>query len=178
MDRVRFGRALGFGARHAVKTILTAVDAATAENPSAKSVAAPRPAGNVAARPVAQPARTPARADASRAPSKTTATRSTPSRAIELQKGVRRGAKRFGQEVWNPFARLSGVLWLEVTGVFFGVFALFALGAVLRLHADWRETAANSQDHRRLLGALVMLAVFGYFCVSSFIRAHRRERRR
>ena len=36
MDRVRFGRVLGFGARQAVKTLVTAVDAATAENPSAK----------------------------------------------------------------------------------------------------------------------------------------------
>ena len=36
MDRVRFGRALGFGARQAVKTLVTAVDAATAANPSDK----------------------------------------------------------------------------------------------------------------------------------------------
>ena len=37
MDRVRFGRALGFGARQAVKTLVTAVDAATAADPSEKS---------------------------------------------------------------------------------------------------------------------------------------------
>ena len=36
MDRVRFGRALGYGARHAMKTLVTAVDAATAEDPSSK----------------------------------------------------------------------------------------------------------------------------------------------
>ncbi len=38
MDAVRFGRALGFGARQAVKTVTSAVSAATAENPSAKEI--------------------------------------------------------------------------------------------------------------------------------------------
>jgi hypothetical protein len=36
MDRVRFGRALGVGARHAVKSLTEAVDAATSPNPQAK----------------------------------------------------------------------------------------------------------------------------------------------
>jgi len=36
MDRVRFGRALGVGARQAVKSLTEAVDAATAANPQAK----------------------------------------------------------------------------------------------------------------------------------------------
>jgi hypothetical protein len=35
MDSVRFGRALGIGARLAAKTMVSAVDAATAPNPSA-----------------------------------------------------------------------------------------------------------------------------------------------
>ena len=34
MDSVRFGRALGIGARLAAKTVASAVDAATAPNPS------------------------------------------------------------------------------------------------------------------------------------------------
>ena len=38
--------------------------------------------------------------------------------------GVKRGGKRFGEAVWGPAARLSGVLWLELTGVFFGLFML------------------------------------------------------
>ncbi len=75
-------------------------------------------------------------------------------------------------------AHLSGVLWLEFTGVFFGLFALFAAGAVWRMHGAWRATAANAAEHQRLLGAIAMLAVFGYFCVSSFLRAGRRAGRR
>jgi len=67
------------------------------------------------------------------------------------------------------------VLWLEVVGVFFGLFALFALAGVWRLRGEWHSAAAG---HRQLLGALAMLALFGYFTVSSFVRARRRERRR
>jgi hypothetical protein len=70
------------------------------------------------------------------------------------------------------------VLWLEITGVFFGIFALGAMGAVWRLRGDWRLTATNVEGHRSLLGAMAMLALFGYFCVSSFVRAKRRERGR
>ena len=55
MDVVRFGRALGFGARQAVKTVTAAVDAATADNPSGRS--ARRGASSAqAARPQADPA--------------------------------------------------------------------------------------------------------------------------
>jgi hypothetical protein len=96
----------------------------------------------------------------------------------EIPQGLRRGTKRFGEAVWGPVVRLSGVLWLEVTGVFFGIFALFALGTVWRLRGEWHSTATNATSHRNLLGAVLMLVVFGYFCVSSFIRAHKRERQR
>jgi hypothetical protein len=91
------------------------------------------------------------------------------------QRGLRHGTRRFGEAVWKPFVRLSGVLGLEVSGVFFGIFALFALAAVVRLRADWRpHSAGNAQ----LLVAAAMLVVFGYFCVSNFVRARRRERQR
>ena len=74
--------------------------------------------------------------------------------------------------------RLSGVVGLEVVGVLFGVFALFAMGAAWRLRGEWHWRAQNPGGHGELVGALAMLAVFGYFCVSSFVRARRRERRR
>jgi hypothetical protein len=96
----------------------------------------------------------------------------------QAKHGVRQGASQFKEAAWKPFVRLSGVLWLEVTGVFFGIFALFAFGGVMRFRSAWHETTANADTHRSLLGAIIMLVVFGYFCVSSFVRAHRRERRR
>ena len=96
-------------------------------------------------------------------------------RGKEAKQGLRRGGSRFREAAWNPVVRLSGVLWLEVMGVFFGIFALFATGTVWRLRASWHTPGP---DHRQWLGAVAMLMVFGYFCVSSFIRAKRRERGR
>jgi len=178
MDRVRLGRALGFGARQAVKTLVTAVDAATAQSPSAQSTAAKAgirapaakaaensPGGNT------QPARA---ADPGRGAVQTAAR--TMVQAREVQKGLKRGSRQFGEAAWRPFVRLSGVLWLEVTGVFFGLFALIAVGYLWKLRGAWR--AGDPASHRSLMGAVVMLMLFGYFCVSSFVRARRRERRR
>ena len=170
MDRVRFGRALGFGARQAIKTAVRAVDAATAESPSGK------PAKPQAQKPPQAHGPSAAAAKATQKAAGAVA------QAREAKQGVRRGTKRFGQAVWGPFVRLSGVLWLELTGVFFGLFALVALGAVWRLrgawHAAWHSTGASPEDRRSLLGALAMAALFGYFCITSFIRARKRERRR
>jgi hypothetical protein len=182
MDRVRFGRALGFGARQAVKTLTIAVDAATAPNPAPRTAERSANAGqgaamterttNEAANAAASAARnaplTPAQKTAQTAARKV-------AEARQVNQGLRRGTRRFGEAVWRPFVRLSGVLWLEVSGVFFGIFALLALGYVLKLRGAWR---AGAGEHRSLIGALAMLALFGYFCVSNFVRARQRERRR
>ena len=74
--------------------------------------------------------------------------------------------------------KLSGVLWLEFTGVFFGIFALYAGGGAWKLRGDWHETAANHDAHMHLLMAAGMALLFGYFCVSSFVRAVRKGRAR
>jgi hypothetical protein len=177
MDRVRLGRALGFGARQAVKTLVTAVDAATAESPSARNTGAKAGQGAPTVAAVNSPAGNtrPARAaDSGRGAVQTAA--KTVVQAREVQKGLKRGSTQFGQAVWRPFVRLSGVLWLEVTGVFFGLFALMAVGYLWKLRGAWR--AGDPASHRSLMGAVVMLVLFGYFCVSSFVRARRRERRR
>lgn len=185
MDRVRFGRALGFGTRQAVKTIMTAVDAATADNPTpAAPPSKPSPTRTAA---TATPA-APKAADLVGTVFKAAAQAHDVHRQAQQQvrsevhrvakSGVRQGARQFKESAWKPFVRLSGVLWLEVTGVFFGIFALFALAAAVRLRAAWHAVPENADAHRRLLGALIMLAVFAYFCVSSFVRARRRERGR
>lgn len=172
MDPVRLGRVLGIGARAAAKTVVHAVDAATTPNPSP---APPQPR-STAPRPTAAEVLRPVAANSSRSASSAYAQahRAAP-RIKTTARGLREGSRRFGREVWNPFVRLSGVLWLEVTGVFFGIFALFAFGAVWRLRAAWHVTTTNAAEHQRLLGAIAMLGVFGYFCVSSFVRARRRQ---
>ena len=57
---------------------------------------------------------------------------------------------------------------LKVLCVFSGIFALFALAAVVRLRGEWHPNAAG---HRQLAVAAAMLAFFGFFCVSSFVLA-------
>jgi hypothetical protein len=74
--------------------------------------------------------------------------------------------------------KLSGVLWLEFTGVFFGIFALFAATGAWKLRGDLHETMANHDAHMHFLLSAGMAVVFGYFFVSSFVRASRRSRRR
>ena len=91
-------------------------------------------------------------------------------------RGVAEGSRRFGQAVWRPAVRLSGVLWLELTGTFFGLFALVAGIALWRLRGALH--AGAGEQHSQLLIAFGMLLLFGYFSVSSFIKAGRRGRAR
>jgi hypothetical protein len=154
MDRERFGRALGQGAREAAKAVMKAADAAASPDP--KAVRARQQAGYSAGTAVRQGV----------------VQASTDARTTS--KGLKQGSKRFGEAVWGPFVRLSGQLWLELTGVFFGLFALSAGIGV------WRERAglrAGGEAAHKAWFAVVMLAVFGYFAISSFVRATRRSRR-
>jgi len=170
MDSVRFGRVLGIGARAAARTLVTAVDAATAPNPSAStgttaSVGTPPTDGKTEAK-----ARSDARLGQQAA--------RTASHVRQTGQGLKRGSKRFGEAVWGPFVKLSGVLWLELTGVFFGIFAVFAIGGVWKMRGEWRQTAVNHGAHMNLIATAAMAVAFGYFCVSSFVRASRRGRGR
>jgi hypothetical protein len=88
-------------------------------------------------------------------------------------KAVGRGAKRFGQAVWGPLAHASGVLWLEITGLFFGIFTVFFAQNVYKL-----RHATSGPDHRRLLVYVGVSLIFAYFTVSSFYRARRKEKKK
>lgn len=163
MDSVRFGRALGVGARAAAKTLVTAVDAATAANPSA---------GEGAKRSAAAPG--------TAASSKTSGVRlgeqaaRTTTQVRQTRQGLKEGGKRFGEAMGGRLVRLSGALWLEITGVFFGIFAMSAAAGSWRMRAAMHETAGNHDAHVRFLISVAMAGVFGYFCVSSFVKANRR----
>ena len=102
----------------------------------------------------------------------------TVAQARQTTTGLAEGGKRFGEAAWRPFVRLSGVLWLEFTGVFFGIFAVFAASGAWKVRGDLRETATNHDAHMHFLLAAGMALLFGYFCVSSFVRAGRRGRKR
>jgi hypothetical protein len=154
MDRVRFGRALGYGARHAAKTLLQAADAAS--TPSAQ-----RPASGANAS-------TPAQPQAAR----------VAERVVQTQRTVattKQHAGKLGRSVWAPVARFSSVVWLQVTGLFFALIAMFlAQGA-------WKERAAlhlplGSHAATKFYVLVVAFAAFAYFSVSNFVRAYLRER--
>lgn len=170
MDSVRFGRVLGIGTRLAAKTMASAVDAATSPNPSAEAKARQSAEGSAAAAPSGKE-------KASRVRLGDQAARTT-AQVRQTGRGLKEGSRRFGQAVWGPFVKLSGALWLELTGVFFGIFAVFAGLNAWKMWGALHEGAGSRDAHVHLLIAMAMAVVFGYFCVSSFVKANRRTRGR
>src|SRR6202034_906725 len=147
MEPKKVGRTLGIGVRVASNMLRERVERAAA------STAAPSTAGY--ARPVAAP---------------------PPNRSIPVGTRVasaKRGAKAFGQALLGPFTHAGSVLWLEITGLFFALFALFFVQSVYRVHTAWR----TGPEHTHLLLYVAMAVIFAWFSVSSFTRAYRKSRR-
>jgi hypothetical protein len=82
-----------------------------------------------------------------------------------------RGAGRFSASLWHPFAHASGILWLQITGLFF---AFFAVG--FALHSWQLYRSAGWSDHHLPL-YLIFGVLFFWFAVSSFWRANRKQKR-
>jgi hypothetical protein len=80
--------------------------------------------------------------------------------------GVARGVGGF----LRPFRRVGGILWLEVTGVFFLLPVIVFAPNLWRMRASW----AHGPDHRTFIVTLLVVSVFLYLGVSSFWRARRR----
>jgi hypothetical protein len=168
MDSVRFGRALGMGARHATKALMEAADAAASPDPSPKcapSAGPSAPQSTAPQKPMTQAASLGQKA------ARTTA------QVRQTTEGISRGSKQFRGAIWGPLVKLSGVLWLELSGVFFGLFLLTALTNAWKLRASVHDNGINHELHEHFLWSLAMAAVFGYFCLSSFVKASRRQRR-
>lgn len=149
MDKVRLGRILGAGARHAARTAVQAVDAATAADPNPP-----------AARPLSQrPSPTPHQIfDAL----------TQTARAVDQGKQAARTAVKTA--ALAPLKRASKVLWLEITGSFFLLFALPFVGYAYKTR-DGIHTA--SPEHAHFLLYCGLAALFAYFSASSFLRARR-----
>jgi hypothetical protein len=88
--------------------------------------------------------------------------------------GVARGAKRFGEAVWGPMAHTGGVLWLEITGLFFGLITLFFAQNVYRFRLSWK----TGPDHGMFLLCAAVTALFAAFTVTQFYNARRKEKKR
>jgi hypothetical protein len=124
----------------------------------------------VAGRIVGQKVAASASAASSAPPAAATANRSNPAAsgraAGQATRGVARGVGGF----LRPFRRVGGILWLEVTGVF------FLLPVAVYAPVLWRNRSSYAQGpgHRDFLISAVICAVFLYLGVSSFWRARRR----
>ena len=88
--------------------------------------------------------------------------------------GVKRGGKRFGEAVWGPFVHAGGVLWLEITGLFFAIFGMFFVQGVYRLRTDWHA----GPNHQKLVIYGCVAILFFYFSITSFYRAHKKQKRK
>lgn len=81
-----------------------------------------------------------------------------------------RGVARAIGGFLRPFTRVGGILWLEVTGVF------FFLPVVVFGPTVWRTRAsfAHGPDHRTFLISAGIVLLFLYLSASSFWRARRK----
>ena len=70
----------------------------------------------------------------------------------------------------RPFQRVGGILWLEVTGVFFLLPVLVFAPTLWRARASW----LHGPDHSLFLVTAGIMAVFLYLSLSSFWRARKR----
>ena len=89
--------------------------------------------------------------------------------AREKTHKITRAAGRGVGGFLRPFTRVGGILWLEVTGFFFGLFALYFAQDLWRTHTNY----VSGPQHQRFLIAAAMALVFGYLSVSAFWRARR-----
>jgi hypothetical protein len=146
MEPKKVGRTLGIGVRVASNMLRQRVEQATASKPAPAEPGNGRPA-------VAQPA-PPMRKPGNRAAT------------------AKRGAKAFLQAFLGPFTHAGSVLWLEITGLFFALFALFFVQSVYRVRTAWRQ----GPEHTHLLLYAAMAVAFAWFSVSSFARAYRKSK--
>jgi hypothetical protein len=70
----------------------------------------------------------------------------------------------------RPFRRVGGIIWLEVSGVFFLLFVAAFAPALWRT----RFSYAHGPGHRTFWSAAAIMAVFLYLSVSSFWRARKK----
>src|SRR5208337_890499 len=84
----------------------------------------------------------------------------------QASRSVSRGVGGF----LKPFRRVGGILWLEITGVFF-LLPVVVFGPVLwKTRMSW----THGPDHRTFVITAVIVVVFLYLGVSSFWRARRK----
>ncbi len=166
MEPKKVGRALGIGVRVASKMVQQRVAQASEAQTAAQTPAQTQ--GNPAATAQAGPA----------AYGRPSASQYRPAgkqgRVIAGDKAVRakRGLRAFSQALLGPFTHAGSILWLEITGLFFALFAAFFVQSVYRARHSWR----SGPDHLHLMLYVALAVGFAWFSCSSFLRARRKGR--
>ena len=86
--------------------------------------------------------------------------------AGQASRGVVRGLGGF----LRPFGRVGGILWLEVTGVFFFLPVLVFAPTLWRTRASYLA----GPGHRDFVLSTAIVCIFLYLSISSFWRARRK----
>ena len=155
MEPNRFGRKLGIGVRVASRMAKERAAQAASATQSTAAASAAQPSRSTPRPPAPQPASRPAK------------------NLVEPARRVGEGTRRFGRAFWEPLKHVSATLWLEITGLFFALFAVFFGQNAWRT----RTSALHGPEHAHFLLYAIVTLVFLYFCVSSFVKAARRGRR-
>jgi hypothetical protein len=147
MEPKKVGRTLGIGVRVASNMLRERVERAAASSPATSTAENGPPQASTTRRPAAP--------------------------MNNRVKNAKRGAKAFGQALLGPFTHAGGVLWLEISGLFFSLFALFFVQSVYRVRTAWRQ----GPEHTHLLLYVALALIFAWFSASSFARAYRKSKR-
>jgi hypothetical protein len=95
-----------------------------------------------------------------------------PIRTGETARAFSQGTRQFGHAFFGPLRRAGSALWLEINGVFFAFFTFFFGQSAYRVHAAWRQ----GPEHTHFLLYVAFTIVFGWFSLSSFLRARRKQK--
>ncbi len=167
MEPKSFGRRMGIGVRVASRMLRD-----RAQGPAVAAPAAATAVVGSSSDATAQRVGSPANGTPGVSKARSKARRVVPNLA-EPARRVGQGTRRFGEAFWGPLVHTGGTLWLEVTGMFFALFAFFFAQNVWKLRSFHR----TGPEHAHFLLYVGLTAVFFYLCLSSFMRARRRGKK-
>ena len=86
--------------------------------------------------------------------------------AGQMTRGVGRGVGGF----LRPFSRVGGIIWLEVTGVFFFLFVVAFASMAWRSH----PATIYGPYGRTFIASVAVVVIFLYLSITSFVRARKK----
>lgn len=164
MEPNRIGRVFGIGARVAGAKLREQAERIASAPPPQNP---PRPANTAG---VTDPPRPKASSAAASSPRPAAPPRPAAANVAGSSRRLARGAGRFTSTLVRPFARATSILWHQIAGIFFALFAAFFF------EHTWMLYKAHHLADRHIFVYAAFGLAFAWFAVSSFWRARRRQR--